>query len=541
MEENPNAWYNQLMDNFQVSNVYGGTNLPPGGNVGDALLIKSENPRELEWGPAKGEPGAQGPAGPQGAQGPPGPQGVPGPQGPKGEQGEPGETGPAGESGPQGEPGPQGPKGESGDTGPQGPAGETGPQGPKGDTGPEGPTGEQGAPGAAGLSAYDVAVQAGFTGTVEEWLASLKGDPGGGVPIGTIAIWSGTAENIPSGWHLCDGNNGTIDLRDKFVLGSGETYAVGSAGGEDVVSLTTSQIPEHSHTFNISSNDSQSESKAAITGRADTTVVKFNRTATSTFLPYTTYTAGESQPHNNMPPYYVLCYIQKISMDSTDAGVIFTPLVSEDGVISWTNNKDLPNPEPVNIKGPQGPAGPQGPKGDTGAQGEQGPVGETGPKGDTGPQGEQGEQGPKGETGATGETGPTGPQGPKGEQGDTGPEGPMGPQGPQGPAGITGNVYAAAPTQVGTWFGTPLMRVAGADEVTDQIALPYNIPNLANIRGFRVYVYATSTTPNMGAFLDVSYACKVFNSNNTTYLTVPTEAYTGDIQTVIWYVDYLGG
>lgn len=81
-------------------------------------------------------------------------------------------------------------------------------------------------------------------------------------------------------------------------------------------------------------------------------------------------------------------------------GATFTPSVSAEGLISWTNDKQLPNPTSVNIKGPAGatgPAGPQGPKGDTGDTGPQGPKGDTG---DTGPQGPQGE------------TGPAGPQGP---------------------------------------------------------------------------------------------------------------------------------
>lgn len=84
-------------------------------------------------------------------------------------------------------------------------------------------------------------------------------------------------------------------------------------------------------------------------------------------------------------------------------GYTFIPQVSPEGIISWTNDGELPNPDPVNIMGPQGPAGKQGP---------QGPAGEQGPKGDPGP---QGEQGPAGEQGPQGPIGPTGPQGPAGE------------------------------------------------------------------------------------------------------------------------------
>lgn len=72
------------------------------------------------------------------------------------------------------------------------------------------------------------------------------------------------------------------------------------------------------------------------------------------------------------------------------SGGIFVPSLSEDGVLSWTNNAGLPNPEPVSILGPAGKDGAPGPKGDTGAQGIQGTPGadgSPGPKGDTGLQG----------------------------------------------------------------------------------------------------------------------------------------------------------
>lgn len=98
-------------------------------------------------------------------------------------------------------------------------------------------------------------------------------------------------------------------------------------------------------------------------------------------------------------------------------GATFTPHVSNDGVISWTNDFDLENPAPVSIKGPQGA---KGDKGDTGAAGPQGIKGDTGPQG---PQGLQGPQGAKGNTGATGQQGPQGPQGPQGYKGDKGDKG----------------------------------------------------------------------------------------------------------------------
>lgn len=70
-----------------------------------------------------------------------------------------------------------------------------------------------------------------------------------------------------------------------------------------------------------------------------------------------------------------------VNLGPVAAGATFTPTVSSDGVISWTNDGGLPNPESVNIKGPQGATGPQGPQGETGATGATGPQGETGPAG----------------------------------------------------------------------------------------------------------------------------------------------------------------
>mgnify|MGYP000201805855 FL=1 len=79
----------------------------------------------------------------------------------------------------------------------------------------------------------------------------------------------------------------------------------------------------------------------------------------------------------------------------------FIPSVSAEGVISWTNDGDLDNPAPVNIKGPtgaQGATGAPGPQGPKGATGATGPQGEAGPQGETGPQGATGPQGPAGAT-----------------------------------------------------------------------------------------------------------------------------------------------
>lgn len=51
------------------------------------------------------------------------------------------------------------------------------------------------------------------------------------VPTGAIIMWSGSIGSIPSGYVICDGTNGTPDLRDRFVVGAGNSYAVGNIGG----------------------------------------------------------------------------------------------------------------------------------------------------------------------------------------------------------------------------------------------------------------------------------------------------------------------
>lgn len=130
-------------------------------------------------------------------------------------------------------------------------------------------------------------------------------------PVGTIVIWSGTTEDIPDGWHLCDGEDGTPDLRDKFILGAGgENHSAGESGGSETVTLTVSNMPKHSHTTAIG------------TGSGSTTGDHIGANIASGIYPGTsisTYTAGSGVAHDNMPPYYALCYIMKIKPDETDA------------------------------------------------------------------------------------------------------------------------------------------------------------------------------------------------------------------------------
>lgn len=93
------------------------------------------------------------------------------------------------------------------------------------------------------------------------------------VPQGAILMWSGSIASIPTGWALCNGGtyaksdgtgNVTVpDLRDRFLVGAGSTYAVAATGGatsntptitvtNQAVALTTAQLPAHNHTASVS-------------------------------------------------------------------------------------------------------------------------------------------------------------------------------------------------------------------------------------------------------------------------------------------------
>jgi hypothetical protein len=75
---------------------------------------------------------------------------------------------------------------------------------------------------------------------------------GRGVPSGMIAMWSGAAAAIPAGWFLCDGQNNTPDMRDRFIVGAGNAYAVFAVGG--ALTATTSAAGTHSHTATPAGN-----------------------------------------------------------------------------------------------------------------------------------------------------------------------------------------------------------------------------------------------------------------------------------------------
>jgi len=144
-------------------------------------------------------------------------------------------------------------------------------------------------------------------------------------PSGGIIIWSGSSASIPTGWVLCNGSNSTPDLRDRFVVGAGSTYAVGGTGGS-----ANAIVVSHTHTTTSAVTDAGHFHKDYIGGQSGTGSGNFSgntasmgpnqsnaselRTTTETTgitVATTVNSAGTSGTNANLPPYYALCYIMK--------------------------------------------------------------------------------------------------------------------------------------------------------------------------------------------------------------------------------------
>lgn len=174
-------------------------------------------------------------------------------------------------------------------------------------------------------------------------------------PSGGIIMWSGSIASIPSGWALCDGTEGTPDLRNRFIVGAGSTYAVNDTGGADSVTLTTAQLPSHTHgagtlatgsagahTHTGSTNTTGSHShniktNASPSGVGPTAIIAGTATP-STFTNFAADAAGDhahslsinsggahthsisgsaaaagsGNGHENRPPYFALAFIMKL-------------------------------------------------------------------------------------------------------------------------------------------------------------------------------------------------------------------------------------
>lgn len=135
------------------------------------------------------------------------------------------------------------------------------------------------------------------------------------VPSGLIAIWSGASSAIPTGWLLCNGTSSTPDLRNRFVVGAGSTYAVGATGGSaDAVVVSHSHTatvtdPGHLHTYEMADATARVSSGSGNYHYYSRTVT--NTSTATTGITVANSTTGVSGTNANLPPYYALCYIMK--------------------------------------------------------------------------------------------------------------------------------------------------------------------------------------------------------------------------------------
>ncbi|MFD2566064.1 hypothetical protein [Pseudotenacibaculum haliotis] len=161
------------------------------------------------------------------------------------------------------------------------------------------------------------------------------------MPIGLISMWSGV--DIPQGWALCDGTNGTPNLTNRFIVGSGDEYNIGDMGGSKEVAITIAQLPPHNHdgttqnggihkhtgtTYAAGSHSHSVPAESNLPGTSTHFSIQGNDRArqqgtaagshTHTLNmddagdhnhDFTTNNKGNGEAHENRPPYYALAFI----------------------------------------------------------------------------------------------------------------------------------------------------------------------------------------------------------------------------------------
>ncbi len=112
-----------------------------------------------------------------------------------------------------------------------------------------------------------------------------------GIPKGAILLWSGSIASIPAGWQLCDGTNGSPNLKNVFVVGAGDTYVVDAVGG----------LANHSHNFDGGGHTHDHLIGGDIAAGTDFDIATESGEAT-----------GSTDASNSLPPYRALAYIMKL-------------------------------------------------------------------------------------------------------------------------------------------------------------------------------------------------------------------------------------
>lgn len=183
---------------------------------------------------------------------------------------------------------------------------------------------------------------------------------GSAIPRGIISMWAGGVNDIPTGWALCDGDNGTPNLKDRFIVGAGQSYGVGATGGSVTqtpsvrtnaagtgikvagTTLTIDQMPLHTHSGSVGSDASvrvqdSTQSSSAGEWLADDSFGSVGWSSYPIRKPLKEFSAslsingtGGNQPHYHgvtdkghahtaaasaidvRPPYYALAFIMKL-------------------------------------------------------------------------------------------------------------------------------------------------------------------------------------------------------------------------------------
>ena len=135
------------------------------------------------------------------------------------------------------------------------------------------------------------------------------------IPKGMIIMWhpEQPTDKAPEGWAICDGDNGTPDLRGRFVRGvdpNGQNTKLGNTGGTEEVEYTIKNMPRHNHEI---SKGKYFEAQSKIYGNNNTDRGHVNLTESfSDKLQYTNAKKDGDGWHENRPPYYAIYYIMKL-------------------------------------------------------------------------------------------------------------------------------------------------------------------------------------------------------------------------------------
>lgn len=140
------------------------------------------------------------------------------------------------------------------------------------------------------------------------------------VAIGCIIMWYGTPAELEEGWAICDGENGTPDLRDMFIIGAGGTYSVGATGGlesHNHAGASVNSASGHVHSIGFSTSQSLSNVLTNITSvdLSGSNSIHYHssyglNTASSSSHSHSATSTGVS---SGLPPYKAIYLIMRIS------------------------------------------------------------------------------------------------------------------------------------------------------------------------------------------------------------------------------------